>query len=370
MSVIKIFLTVLSLVLLLSACDSVKDDLIVVDPDIVTPPVVIPDPGTDSDSSGGDSVSDTTDGDSSNDSDTDVNTVIYTAGNFSVSEIKGLKSQHLNTMQVQEILESKTLDGMDIQGVDQVLTFLGQDTKSAGIVIDMGRIRVGGYVFNLITNQGSNAIKDIIISGNHSAITNAPAKQSELKGLNSLKSSKGSFDNTFIVATKIFHGKDTLGYGPLLTTGNFKIHIVGTTVSGNEETSTDSMAVTASIEIKAVPLFADFDLLVDGVKLNFNEPTNTGTTTLGGVGFLPYYVVGTKNIKFVNKGNVDLGLKMTRTNSDIIETDFGSIAPDEFKELSFNGFRKFQIDTGRTVSDYTKFTIGNDSNIYVLLQER
>lgn len=210
---------------------------------------------------------------------------------------------------------------------------------------DLGEIKTSKEFYFLLLNVGDLPIFDIQLSSDNPNFKISPTKISSLSSTNNIS----DLDNDQIlpiITIGIEHGKriDGNGYGDLLNMGinNSIITIVGKTIQDE-----DTLSISCSSSIVVDAKVMDIIFYVDNNEINLFNPSGSLTTSIKGLGTLPYYYVDyiNKPIKITNSGNIPITIEILGNNIDTV-----NLAPS------------LSVDSLIVEGKYMVFTIANTTS--------
>ena len=230
--------------------------------------------------------------------------------------------------------------------------------KSAQSDFDLGDLKASMQYSFILVNGGDQPIFDIVLNTDKPAFTISPGAISLLEGNGRLDNTSGS---GFIplISLGIIHGTHINGVGfiDLLPKGinTSLLKITGKTIDGN-----DTIEISSDFEFTVNARVMDIKLYVYNSEIDLTKNYGGSSTTLGGLGFMRLYHVGTGNLKIENTGNVDIdliyGSNFTYgSNNEILE-------PNEIKQIEISAGQNmiFGLDGNGTIADNNRIQLGND----------
>lgn len=256
------------------------------------------------------------------------------SGSFSFSRLENYDSN----------LKSKKIK----QFADETLDMQGDPS------FDLGEIKSSKSFYFLLLNVGDKPIYDITLSSDNPNFKISPSKIGFLGSTKNLTSS----DNDLIfpiITIGIEHGNkiDGNGYGDLLNMGlnTGKIKITGRTLQ-----NTDTVLLTINPSLTVNAKIMDIRLYIDNLEINLNNPSGSLTTSIRGIGAIPYYFIDyyNKPIKIENTGNTNITLQILGNSSDT------------FKIEPSKSLDSYQLDGQYMVFTINNMTSGGKHGVFIL----
>ncbi|MGL1886206.1 MAG: hypothetical protein OCD76_06800 [Reichenbachiella sp.] len=223
--------------------------------------------------------------------------------------------------------------------------------QTSEISFDLGQIKETRELGFLLTNQGETSIFDVVISSSNSSFAIFPTSISELKPL-IFVDNQSSLGLIPLINLTIIHGISPTGVG-YAETLPAEINDAIITFEGKTLNGSDTVDVELEIDVIVSALIMDIELKSDGEIVDLTKPVAISKGLMAGK--VNHYNVGS-NQEIKNIGNVKILL--TVDSSAQVELN-----PSE--AYSFNSKGLIQLDGNNTISNYNKFKLGHDRNVYL-----
>ncbi|MGL1886207.1 MAG: hypothetical protein OCD76_06805 [Reichenbachiella sp.] len=232
----------------------------------------------------------------------------------------------------------------------------GRISQTSETTFDLGPIKASSEFGFLLTNQGEELIFDITITSSNPSFAISPSSILELQPLNFVNLDEESNQGFIpIVSLDITHGNRINGIGfiePL--PAGFNDAIIS--FEGKTLNDSDTINLSLDFEISVSALVMDVELKSNGAVVDLTSPSGLSTTTLGDLGWIRTYNVGS-NLEIENTGNVQI---MLTIGSTLIKLN-----PSEIH--TFNSTGIIQLDGDGTITNHERIQLGTDGVGYFKL---
>jgi hypothetical protein len=235
--------------------------------------------------------------------------------------------------------------------------------QSSSIAFEMGAIRASRDFLFLLVNPGDTAVTGI------SLISSNPSFKIEPSSIDRLPPQKDAVVIP-VIRVSAEHGISVGGVGTvdLLPMGEntTTVEILGSSVDA------DSQAHTVEFvgDVRLTAQVMDVELFAGTQRVDLATPPHTGSSSVGGLGFISGYDVGSAP-SIVNTGNVDIDVSL-RTSYALTAQTSWLLAIGATLVLPFVPNSDTQGNVvglqSNTVCDGSRFQVGNDGAAYFTLQ--
>ncbi len=240
---------------------------------------------------------------------------------------------------------------------------IDSQVKSAQAGFDLGDLNASMQYSFILVNGGDQPVFDVHLVTDNPAFTISPGAISVLEGNTRMDGSGSGFIP--LISLGIVHGTRINGFGfsDLLPMGTNTsvLTVTGKTIDGN-----DTIEINSDFEFTVNAKVMDIKLYANNSEVDLTRNYGGSSSTLGGLGFIRYYDVGSGNLEIENTGNVDIELTYGSDNNLAYGNEIAILKPNEKRQMEIIGytFLTFRLDGNGTIADNNRIQLGNDGKGY------